>query len=150
MLGVRSGKLDSAMANYVEVNSHITGYHVYKDIWVQVLGETLPAAMEPTNYDDDHAVCVKKDSAIYLFHVFRQTLRFNVTIVGHLERGESGRFAQTIFFFLRADSTASCNATVTGQPVNLGDLLGKKVPCKLRLSGRKDYVNVLDATLKNL
>ena len=32
MLGVRSGKLDSAMANYVEVNSHITGYHVYKDL----------------------------------------------------------------------------------------------------------------------
>ena len=99
-----------------------------------MLGETLPAAMEPTNYDDDHAVCVKKDSAI----------------VGHLERGESGRFAQTIFFFLRADSTASCTATVTGQPVDLGDLLGQKVPCKLRLSGRKDYVNVLDATLKNL
>ena len=128
------GNSDSAMSNYVEVNSHITGYHVYKDIWIPVLGETLPAVMEPTNYDDDHAVCVKKDGAI----------------VGHLERGESGRFAQTIFFFLRADSTARCIATVTGQPVNLGDLLGQKVPCKLRLSGRKEYVNILDATLKNL
>ena len=52
--------------------------------------------------------------------------------------------------FLNVSYEKSCTATVTGQLVNLGNLLGQKVPCKLRLSGRRDYVNVLDATLKNL
>ena len=53
----------------------------------------------------------------------------------------------TIFFFLRADSTARFIATVTGQPFNLGHLLGQKVPCKLRLSGRKKYMNILEKNL---
>ena len=59
-----------------------------------------------------------------------------------------------MFLKILPNSRSKCflnvSATVTGQLVNLGDLLGQKVPCKLRLSGRRDYVNVLDATLKNL
>ena len=122
------------MAIFIEINSHITGYHVYKNMWVPVLGETLRAMMEPNNIEDDYAVCVKK----------------NELVVGHLERGHSGRFAQTIFFFLRADSTARCDAIITGPPINLGDMLGQKVPCLLRITGKKEYVRVLETTINQL
>ena len=49
--------------------------------------------------------------------------------------------------FLNVSYEKSCTATVTGQLVNLGDLLGQKVPCKLRLSGRKKYMNILEKNL---
>ena len=65
------------MANYVELNSHITGYHVYQTEWVPTIGETLRGEREPDNIEDKHAVCVRR----------------NGRIVGHLEKGASGRFA---------------------------------------------------------
>ena len=71
-------------------------------------------------------------------------------IVGDLERGVSGGFARTIFFFLRADHTASCVARVTGQPVNHGDMLGMKVPCKIRLTGRPQFLRILEAQIKDM
>ena len=93
----------------VEFNCHVTGYHVYKTDWHPFIGEILPAEMEPTNIADKYAVCVKKDG----------------NVVGHLEKGRSGRFAKTIFFFLRADAMGSCSITVTGRAENLGDNKGQ-------------------------
>ena len=88
----------------------------------------------PDNFEDPHAVCVRKDGRV----------------VGHLERGVSGRFAQLIFFFLRADRNARCTVTITGQPVNLGDMLGMKVPCKIVLTGGQEYMRILDTQLAQL
>ena len=115
--------------NVVEVNTYITGYHIYKNEWEPTLGEELLVKMEPKNRHDRYAVSVQKD---------RQ-------IVGHIERGEG--FAQTIFFFLRADETARCVATINGKPTNLGDSLGQKIPCSLRLTGKKQFVKVLKDNL---
>ena len=42
-------------------------------------------------------------------------------IVGHLKKGRTGRFAKTVFYFLRADEKGSCTAIVKGKAVNLGD-----------------------------
>ena len=61
------------------------------------VGEILLGEREPDNFEDYHAVCVRKDRRV----------------VGHLERGVSGRFTQ---------------------PVNLGDNLGMKVPYKIVLT----------------
>ena len=80
-----------------------------------MIGEELVCEMEPSNPEDAYAVCVKK----------------NDSLVGHLEIGISRRFSQTIFFFLRADKTASCCVIIMGRPVNLGDEKGQKVPCQL-------------------
>ena len=44
--------------------------------------------MEPDNHVDNLAVCVEKDQ----------------TVVGHLKKGDSGKFANTIFYFLRSDT----------------------------------------------
>ena len=60
----------------LSVNSHIAGYHIYKTIWVPVVGEELIGEMEPLNPEDAHAVCTKR----------------NGVIVGHLEKGISERF----------------------------------------------------------
>ena len=45
------------------------------------------------------------------------------------------------------DHTASCVARVTGQPVNHGDMLGMKVPCKIQITGRLQYLRILEAHL---
>ena len=43
------------------------------------------------------------------------------TIVGHLKKGKSGRFAKAIFYYLRSHPQANCTAKVTGKRFNLGD-----------------------------
>ena len=98
------------------------------------MGEILYAQMEPTNIMDKYAVCVKKDE----------------TVVGHLKKGTSDRFAKTIFFFLRCDMTGSCCVKITGRAVNLGDKKGQKVPCKVEIVGQEQYVNILERTLYSL
>ena len=78
------------MANFIELSSHITGYHGYQAGWVPTVGEILLEEREPDNFEDHYAVCVRKEGRV----------------VRHLERGVSGRFAQLIFFFLGADQNA--------------------------------------------
>ena len=58
---------------------------------VPTVGEILLGDREPDNFEDHHAVCVSEDGRV----------------VGRLERGVSGKFAQLIFFFLRADRNAA-------------------------------------------
>ena len=98
------------------------------------LGESLVGEMEHPNEKGCHAVCVRKDGCV----------------VGHLEKGTSGKFAQTIFFFLLADKTASCDIIVTGRPVNLGGKKGQKVSCKIRLAGQYQFVQVLERQLDHI
>ena len=50
-----------AVRQMIEVDSHVAGYHKYKTVWVPSLGESLFGEMEPTNEQDCHAVCVRKD-----------------------------------------------------------------------------------------
>ena len=57
---------------------------------------------EPENLNDAFAVCVLR----------------NEEIVGHIKKGDNGRFARTIFYFLRAAADNRCRATVRGMPVN--------------------------------
>ena len=42
-------------------------------------------------------------------------------MVGHLQKGKSGRFAKTVFYFLRASENNSCNVTVNSKAINCGD-----------------------------
>ena len=78
--------------------------------------------MEPNNIADKYAVCVQE----------------NETIVGHLPKGKTGRFANTVFF-LRADEF-SCVAVVKGNCVNFGDDKGVLVPCKLIIFGQAKFM----------
>ena len=51
-------------------------------------GEELHARMKPGNVTNKYAICISKYDGI---------------IFGHLIKGITGRFAKTIFYFLRAN-----------------------------------------------
>ena len=87
-----------------------------------LIGEFLSRETELDNPMDKYAVCVKKENKI----------------VGH-----SGKFAKTIFYFLRADELSSCKIVVTGKPVNLGDGKGIQVSCKLIFTGIEKCIDIL-------
>ena len=69
-------------------------------------------------------------------------------IVGQLKKGRPGRFAKTVFYFLRADEKGSCTAIVKGKAVNLGDGKGMQVPCTLHFKGTKKFIDVLRQQLQ--
>ena len=73
--------------------TQIKGHHVYKDIWAQEMGQHLDVQCEQENPVNKYAVCLKTS---------------NGTIVGHLKKGKSGRFAKTIFYYLRSHPQANC------------------------------------------
>ena len=83
--------------------------------------------MEPENVMDKYAVAVIN----------------NDTVVGHLMKGESGKFVTTIFYFLRLDELNSCTAVVTGRAVNKKEGKGIQIPCKLTSSGSKIFIEKL-------
>ena len=87
---------------------------------------------EPRDLVDQYVVCVKK----------------NNEIVGHLQLGNDGKFAKTVFYFLRADEYGSCDVLIKRKPVNLGGGDGIQVPCSLNLTGRKKFIDILKKTLK--
>ena len=83
---------------------------------------------EPENVADKYAVCVKTG---------------NGATVGHLKKGKTGRFAKTIFYYLRSHPEAKCTAKVTGKRFNVGDGEGLQVPCILHITGLRKFVSVL-------
>ena len=103
-----------------EVQSYIKGYHVYKNEWIPFKGEVLETRKEPENSVDKYAVAVMKDCRI----------------VGHLSKGKSGRFAKTIFYFLRSNELNSSKIIIIGKRVDLGDEDGLQVPCIIKMFWR--------------
>ena len=63
------------------VDSAVMGFHVYKDQWAPVVGETLMCEREFGNIHDPYAVSVVRD----------------ITIVGHVPR----KISCLCFFFLK-------------------------------------------------
>ena len=68
-------------------------------------------------------------------------------VVGHLMKGKSGRFAKTIFYFLRADKKNDCTVVVTGKAINRGDREGMQVPCTLNFKGHRKWIDILKKEL---
>ena len=120
------------MSAFFEIDSYIKGYHVYQNIWMPKLEETLSAIPEPTNPVDKYAVCVIHGKKI----------------VGHLEKEKNGRFAKTIFYFFHpARSKCTNSIEAKAKAVNLGDGDGMQVPCRLKLEGDRDFVTLLKKQL---
>ena len=115
-----------AVVTSTGIVSNIKEYHIYKSVWTPTLQEQVYGEFEPHNPVAKYAVSVKKDEKVD----------------GHLALGENGKFAKTIFYFLRADPYGKCNITVTGKAVNLGDGDGMQVPCILHLSEQKYMVEI--------
>ena len=87
---------------------------------------------EPSNVKDKFAVAIMK----------------NGVVVGHLKKGQSGWFAKTISYFLKAAESNSCNVKITGHRVNLGGNQGLQVPCIIQLRGDLKYIKRLREALE--
>ena len=110
----------------------VMGFHVYKTSWNPYVGEELRAVMQPNNLMDKFAVVVERNE---------------LGVVGHLPLGKFGKFAKTIFYFLKANQPNSCNVIVRGKTVNEGDGKGMKVPSRLLFSAEERFINVLQKQL---
>ena len=78
--------------------------------------------MEPDKLVQKYAECVRKDGKV----------------VGRLKKRLMGRYAKTIFYFLRGDPFSKCTAKCFGPRCNLGD--GE---------GRRYHVNCTSLTRRN-
>ena len=54
-------------------------------------------------------------------------------VIGNLPKRASGKYAKTIFSFLRNDSVNVCKVKVTDKAINLGNDKGMRIPCVLQL-----------------
>ena len=89
--------------------------------------------MEPTNKLDKYAVAAKGNDG---------------DVIGHLPRGKSGKFAKTVFYFLKSDKNHHCKITVTGKATDAGDGLEMKVPCQLFFLAEEKFIIILQNELK--
>ena len=124
-------ELDVILIKRLDVESHIKGYHVYMNEWTPEIGEILKTCLEPKNVVDRFAVAVEKEGQI----------------VGHLNKENSGRFAKTIFYFVRANHGNACQVEVRRKRVNIGDGQGVQVPFTLQFSGEEKYIKILKNSL---
>ena len=67
--------------------------------------------------------------------------------MGHLPLGCSGKFAETIFYFLCADEWSECNVILTAKPINRRDGDGMQVHCLLKFHGQKRLIGILKQQL---
>ena len=117
------------------INAFVMGYHVYKKNWTPSIGDELQGFMEPTNKLDKYAVAVKgKDG----------------DVIGHLPLGKSGKFAKTVFYFLKSNKNHHCKITVTGKATDAGDGLGMKVPCQLFFLTKEKFMIFFQEKLSKL
>ena len=119
-----------------EIEAFVMGYHVYKNTWTPFVGEALDVAMQPDNKMDKYAVAI-----------FQERKK---KVIGHLPLGKSGKFAKTIFYFLKADEENKCKVVVTGKVVHKNDGLGMKVPSRLIFTAEEKYINILKERLPKM
>ena len=124
-------ELPITLITSMDLETFIKGNRIYKNIWTSQLDELLEVSTEPDNLVDKFAVAVKK----------------NQNIVVHLKKGKTGRFAKTLFYFLRSDPYSKCHARVTWKRCNLGDGDGLQVPCMLYISGQAEFMSILQKEL---
>ena len=98
-------ELPIVLITTLDLETFIKGDHVYKDICTPKQCQQLDVLIERDNPMDKFAVCVK----------------IHEKIVGYLKKGTSGRFAKTIFYFLRSDGYTNPWENVTGKMCNLDD-----------------------------
>ena len=70
------------------IHVFVMGYQVYQKNWTSSIGDELQGFMEPTSKLDKYAVAV---------------IGRHEDVINHLPLGKSGKFAKTVFYFLKPD-----------------------------------------------
>ena len=68
-------------------------------------------------------------------------------VIGHLPLGKSGKFAKTIFYFLKISKENRCQTIVRVKAVNQNDGLGMEVPFRLLFTAEEKFIDVLKERL---
>ena len=68
--------MEIILLTYIEIESTLVGFHVYRKNWEPVLGEVLKTCMEPQNEVVDN----------------------ENNVIGHLPKGKSEKYAKTMLF----------------------------------------------------
>ena len=110
----------------------VMGYLEYHNTLTPIIGEVLKCRMELDNDIDKHVVAVTNKDRV----------------VRHLIKGKNGKFAKTVFFFLRIDVTNLTKVTINEKAVNKGKGMGMQVPCTITFTGTKPMLNKLKDVLK--
>ena len=92
-----------------------------------IYGMIFPYFIRAHNIQKKFAVAVKKKKKL---------------VGGHLPKGKTGRFAKTIFYFLKSCDDNCCYVKVTGKAMNQGGGMGMKVPCKLLFSAEEKFLRI--------
>ena len=127
MLYTRTRDMNVTMQDY-RTDCCIRGYHIYRDIWVAVIGEVLECEREPTNTKDRNAVAITKK------------WDYNWTLTKEL-------FKSLFAFFFRRGGSIRCE--VTGGRRYSADLPqgGLEIPCRLLFKGKAKSVKKLKQCL---
>ena len=113
--------MEIILLTYIEIESTLVGFHVYRKNWEPVLGEVLKTCMEPQNEVVDN----------------------ENNVIGHLPKGKSEKYAKTICCFLKTDPLNICHVKITRKALNLGDNKRMKIPCVLQFTGNYKMINML-------
>ena len=70
------------------------------------------------------------------------------SVVGHLMKGKSGRFAKTILYFLWTSTYHGCRVRVTDKAINQDDDKGMKISFILIFKGQPEFVDILSQELR--
>ena len=68
-------------------------------------------------------------------------------VIGQLKKGKTGRYLETVIYFLRANPMSTARITVTGKRVNFGDGHGFQIPCTILFKGEEKYIEFLKKQL---
>ena len=104
-----------------KIESTVMGFHLYRNNWEPVIGEVLKTCMESQNEVDKYTVAVVDNEN---------------NIIRHLPKEKSGKYAKTIFYFLRSD------------PFNIWDKVFKSGLSKFY--GKQPLKNLLSPLLNTL
>ena len=115
----------------LEIKTYIKGYHAYKSTWSPTIGEQLVAEHEPNNSHDKFAVAIIKSGKV----------------VGHLKKGKSGWFAESISYFLKYPKS-SCSVEITEEKANFGYKQGLQIPCAVKIDGEAKHIECLQRVLR--
>ena len=71
----------------------------------------------------------------------------DIQVVGYLNKGKSGRYARTIFYFLSAYQSNSTVVTVKAKRTNYEDRQGLHIPCKIKFKEETKCFKILQEQL---
>ena len=120
---------------YLEIESRVMGFHVFRNNWKPVIEEVLKTWMEPQNEVGKYAMAVVHNEN---------------NVIGHLPKEKNRKYAKAIFHFLKTDLLNIYHPKTTGKAVNVGDNKGMRIPCLRQFTGKYKIRNILQELIFKL